>query len=428
MEDQAVLVSGRRRRPQSFRPAAQRADGRPRRIDVVKVPGHHVAFIANAQATADLIKQAAEGAAASATASTPTAATTCGWPSSSWRAAWRCMRWTCTAAASPTASASTSRRSRTTSTTWHARRAGEIARARAARVLLGHSAGGVISCVYTLEHQAKLAGLICESFAFQVAAPDFALAVVKGLSHIAPHAHVLRLKNEEFSRDPKVVQAMNDDPLIAHEMQPTKTVAELVRADERLKREFPLITLPVLILHGTADKVTKPGGSQLFYDSGRSADKTLKLYDGHVHDLLNDFGKESRDGDVKGWKPWLAAQLRMPSRTRCFLGLARLPVHRRTIAAVMAGSANLGTVTTWTPMPTTLRHSSENSRPEGRHPCRPFHRAAARSSATSAGTGRGGWRKAVLIGAIPPLMLKTAANPNGHADRGVRQDSQQCPC
>ncbi|CAA9301390.1 MAG: Lysophospholipase; Monoglyceride lipase, partial [uncultured Gemmatimonadetes bacterium] len=51
--------------------------------------------------------------------------------------------------------------------------------------LLGHSAGGVISCVYTLEHQAELAGLICESFAFQVAAPDFALAVVKGLSHIA---------------------------------------------------------------------------------------------------------------------------------------------------------------------------------------------------------------------------------------------------
>ena len=46
--------------------------------------------------------------------------------------------------------------------------------------LLGHSAGGVISCVYALEHQAELAGLICESFAFQVPAPDFALAVAQG--------------------------------------------------------------------------------------------------------------------------------------------------------------------------------------------------------------------------------------------------------
>ena len=168
-------------------------------------------------------------------------------------------------------------------------------------VLLGHSAGGVISCVYTLEHQAELAGLICESFAFQVAAPDFALAVVKGLSHLAPHAHVLRLKNEEFSRDAAVVDAMNHDPLIANEVQPTKTVAELVRADERLRNEFPLITLPVLILHGTADKVTNPKGSQLFFDTAGSADKTLRLYEGHVHDLLNDFDRDKVMADILEW-------------------------------------------------------------------------------------------------------------------------------
>ena len=74
--------------------------------------------------------------------------------------------------------------------------------------LLGHSAGGVVSCIYTLEHQSELAGLICESFAFQVPAPDFALAVLKGLSHLAPHAHVVKLHNEDFSRDPEVVRSM----------------------------------------------------------------------------------------------------------------------------------------------------------------------------------------------------------------------------
>jgi acylglycerol lipase len=167
--------------------------------------------------------------------------------------------------------------------------------------LLGHSAGGVVSCIYTLDHQPELAGLICESFAFQVPAPDFALAVLKGLSHVAPHAHVLKLKNEDFSRDPKVVEAMNQDPLIAHEVQPTLTVAEMVRADERLKREFSRITLPVLILHGTQDKATRPSGSQLFFDSAGAKDKTLKLYDGHYHDLLNDIDKQVVMGDIKSW-------------------------------------------------------------------------------------------------------------------------------
>jgi acylglycerol lipase len=167
--------------------------------------------------------------------------------------------------------------------------------------LLGHSAGGVVSCIYTLEHQAELAGLVCESFAFQVPAPDFALAVLKGLSHVAPHAHVLHLKNEDFSRDPRAVAAMNADPLIAHETQPTQTVAEMVRADERLKKEFPLITLPVLILHGTLDKATRPSGSQLFYDTAGSTDKTLKLYEGHFHDLLNDVDKEVVMADITHW-------------------------------------------------------------------------------------------------------------------------------
>jgi acylglycerol lipase len=167
--------------------------------------------------------------------------------------------------------------------------------------LLGHSAGGVVSCIYTIENQVEVAGLVCESFAFQVPAPDFAIAALKGLSHLAPHAHVLRLKNEDFSRDPAVVKAMNEDPLIAHETQPTLTVAEMARADDRLKREFPLITIPVLIIHGTADKATKPGGSQLFYDTAGSADKTIKLYQGHYHDLLNDVGKETVMADITNW-------------------------------------------------------------------------------------------------------------------------------
>lgn len=185
----------------------------------------------------------------------------------------------------------------------------KVARSRESNLpffLLGHSAGGVVSCLYTLDHQPELAGLICESFAHELPAPDFALAVFKGLGHLAPHAHILHLPNERFSRDPKVVEAMNQDPLIAHETQPTRTMAALVRADERLKKEFPLITLPVLILHGTADKNTKPSGSQHFYDMVASKDKTLKLYEGGFHDLLNDIDKEAIFAEIKNW---IAARL-----------------------------------------------------------------------------------------------------------------------
>jgi acylglycerol lipase len=168
--------------------------------------------------------------------------------------------------------------------------------------LLGHSAGGVVSCVYTLDHQAELAGLICESFAYKVYAPDFALGLLKGIGGIAPKLPVLKLKTANFSRDPKVIAAMKADPFgVDQENQPAKTMASLIRGTERLKRDFPKITLPVMILHGTADTTTKPAGSQEFYDRAGSADKTLKLYDGHFHDLLGDTGKEKVMADITVW-------------------------------------------------------------------------------------------------------------------------------
>ena len=167
--------------------------------------------------------------------------------------------------------------------------------------LLGHSAGGITSCLYALEHQAGLAGLICEDFAFEVPAPDLALSVLKGISHLTPHAHALALRNEDFSRDPQIVSAMNEDPLIAHEKQPFATMAALVRADERLRRSFAQITLPVLIIHGSADKAARPSGSQHFHEQVGSTDRTLKLYEGRYHDPLNDLGRETVLADIVDW-------------------------------------------------------------------------------------------------------------------------------
>ena len=66
--------------------------------------------------------------------------------------------------------------------------------------LLGHSAGGVVSSTYALDNQAELAGFICESFAFQVPAPGFALAAIKGLSHIAPRLPGSRTKTSRAIR------------------------------------------------------------------------------------------------------------------------------------------------------------------------------------------------------------------------------------
>ncbi len=167
--------------------------------------------------------------------------------------------------------------------------------------VLGHSAGGVIASSYVYEHQDEIAGLICESFAFDVGLPHLVQLALEGIGKLLPHVHVFSLNNADFSRDPAHVERMNNDPLIHKESQPAETARVLLLAAEALKEHMPTFNVPVFIIHGTEDKATRPAGSQYFYDNAGSADKTLKLYEGHYHDLLADFGKEDVLADIQAW-------------------------------------------------------------------------------------------------------------------------------
>jgi alpha-beta hydrolase superfamily lysophospholipase len=176
--------------------------------------------------------------------------------------------------------------------------------------VLGHSVGGVIASSYVFEHQPEIAGLICESFAFDVGLPHLVQLALEGASHLVPHLPLYSLKNEIFSRDPEVVAEMNNDPLIKDEKQPAETASEVLKAAARLKENMPNFRVPVFIIHGTDDKATRPEGSQYFYDNVGSEDKTLKLYEGGYHDLLNDIDKKIVMADILAW-----VNQRVPVRT-----------------------------------------------------------------------------------------------------------------
>lgn len=167
--------------------------------------------------------------------------------------------------------------------------------------LMGHSAGGVFAAVYALLYQSRLRGLITESFAFQVPAPAFALATMKLLGWVTPHLRLIKLKNEDFSRDQQFVNTLNNDPLLKDEKQPARTMQQLLFASARLKQGMPSMQLPLLIIHGTADKATMPAGSRYFVDHAGSLDKQLKLYEGYYHDPLHDNGNAIVSQDIVDW-------------------------------------------------------------------------------------------------------------------------------
>ena len=129
---------------------------------------------------------------------------------------------------------------------------------------------------------------------------NVAIGFTKFLSAIAPGAAVFRTANSDFSRDPTVVAAMDQDPLIFQKPS-ARTAAELLRAMDRVRAGTPRLTVPFLAMHGTADRLTNPAGTQALRDGAASPDKTLQLYPGLYHDLVHEPERATVLRDLTGW-------------------------------------------------------------------------------------------------------------------------------
>jgi alpha-beta hydrolase superfamily lysophospholipase len=174
--------------------------------------------------------------------------------------------------------------------------------------LLGHSMGGLIASHYLLDHQDKFKGAILSAPGVKVGdnITQFTITMGKVLSVLAPKAGILALEAEGVSRDPEVVAAYMNDPLVFHEKTSARLAAELLKAMLRVTAEAAKIKLPFILLQGSDDKLVDPAGAQMLYDMATSADKTLKYYDGLYHEVFNE---PERDTVLKDVETWLEAHL-----------------------------------------------------------------------------------------------------------------------
>ncbi len=123
----------------------------------------------------------------------------------------------------------------------------------------------------------------------------------KILSKIAPKMGLLALDVNGISRDPEVVEAYVNDPLVFHGKTPARIGAELLSAMMRITDEASKLTLPMTIVQGAEDILVEPSGAQMLYDKASSADKTLKIYEGMYHEVFNEPDRERVLKDVESW-------------------------------------------------------------------------------------------------------------------------------
>lgn len=173
--------------------------------------------------------------------------------------------------------------------------------------LYGHSVGGTISLDYVLRDSNKFAGLIASAPSLgQPNIPAILFTLSKILSRIMPGFSLAsQLDQTSLSRDPEVVRAYREDPLV-HSIGTARLGTELMRTTDYVNEHAEELRIPILLIHGAKDRLLNPADSHAFFDKVRLEDKTFLEMPEGFHEPHNDLDKDvvlKRVGD------WIEARL-----------------------------------------------------------------------------------------------------------------------
>lgn len=168
--------------------------------------------------------------------------------------------------------------------------------------MLGHSMGALISLAYTLRY-GDVDCLMVSGSPVNADANVSPLLVQVGkvLTKVIPKVPFLTFGDSLLSRDPRVQAAFDADPLTWKRPMRVRLGTEINRTAGWVRAELPRLRLPILIMHGADDVMVNPSGSEVAFTQVGSADKTLKLYPGLRHEIMNEPEQLEVLGDIAAW-------------------------------------------------------------------------------------------------------------------------------
>jgi len=173
------------------------------------------------------------------------------------------------------------------------------------QVLLGHSMGGLIAICYVLAGRGRLSGVVISSPALGTH-PDFQppwllRKLVGILSRIAPR---LRLPSEldvdAISRDPAVVRAYQDDPLVSDKVS-ARWYAEILKSMRTAMQAAPSLQVPMLLMQSGADRLVDPDAPRRWSQAAPAGQVDLMIWDGLYHEMFNEPEKDRIREHVRAW-------------------------------------------------------------------------------------------------------------------------------
>ncbi len=168
--------------------------------------------------------------------------------------------------------------------------------------LLGNSLGGLIAIEYAMHHAEGLRGIIAAAPPLgQLSVPPVLLALGRVMSRIWPAFSLeTSMDLSGLARDPAVVDELLADPLF-HRLGSARLSTEVRAAIARVQRRAAEFPLPLLVLHGSKDRLVPPDGSRTFVARVAHPDTRLIEYPEGRHVLFADSDREQVLADLVQW-------------------------------------------------------------------------------------------------------------------------------
>jgi alpha-beta hydrolase superfamily lysophospholipase len=168
--------------------------------------------------------------------------------------------------------------------------------------LLGNSLGGLVVLDYVLHHPGQVEGVIAAAPVLgDVGVPPVLMALGRVMSRVLPRFSLnVGMDLTGLARDPSVVEPVLADPLF-HRRGTARLSTEVTAAIDRVQHLAGTLSVPLLILHGSADRMVPPDGSRTFFAKVRFPDREFREYPDAYHGLFADLGFEAVLGDLEGW-------------------------------------------------------------------------------------------------------------------------------
>lgn len=167
--------------------------------------------------------------------------------------------------------------------------------------MLGQSLGGTIALDYALHYPQELQGLILLSPALKVRISSLKLLIGRIFSRFIPHFSLdTGLDLTAGSRDPQVVADTLRDPL-RHTRGTARLATEFSQTVIWIEASAAKLRVPLLILHGGADRITPPESSRWLFERVSFSDKEKREYPQGYHELHNDLDRQNVFADIHNW-------------------------------------------------------------------------------------------------------------------------------